>query len=163
MFDFLTVPQKLKRWLNTVTEVLALKTHLNTPDLEAWKCFKRTLELLDIDGMLDEKETIRNLDNQVVTMYLVMTCPWRADEITQYLKLIDQTAQNPALQNSRGSRLAPRFPSRTPGATFKKGLPRVMYNAEWLLNQKAGWPDFEKDVLDVSDESYEFLVVTTHS
>jgi hypothetical protein len=152
----------LSRRFKVVTEVLALKTHSNAPDLDAWKCFQKMLKFLDVDGMSEEEESTRNLGGTTVTVFLVKLCPWRANEITQYLKLIDNEAGNPALQSSRGSRSAPRLPSNQAGATFKTGLPIDLYNPEWLHDRIQGWPEFEDDVLQVSKEAFEFLVLATH-
>jgi hypothetical protein len=124
--------------LKVVTQVLALKTHSNAPDLDAWKCFQKMLKLLDVDGMSEEEESTHNLGGTTVTVFLVKLCPWRANEITQYLKLIDNEAANPVLQASRGSRSAPRLPSNQAGATFKTGLPIEMYDPEWLHDRRVG-------------------------
>jgi hypothetical protein len=120
------------------------------------------LKLLDVDGMSEEEESTRNLGGTTITVFLVKLCPWRANEITQYLKLIDNEAGNPALQASRGHP-APRVPSNQAGATFKTGLPIEMYNPEWLHDRIQGWPNFEDDVLQVSKETFEFLVLATHA
>jgi hypothetical protein len=123
------------------------------------------LNLLDVDGMSEEEESTRNLGGTTVTVYLVKLCPWRANEITQYLKLIDKESMNPALKASRGqgSHSAPRFPSNQGGATFKTGLPIGMYDPDWLSDRIRGWPEFEDDVLQVSKETFEFLVLATHA
>ena len=118
------------------------------------------LNLLDVDGMSEEEESTRNLG---VTVYLVKLCPWRANEITQYLKLIDNASMDPALKASRGSHVAPRFPSNREGVNFKTGLPIQMYNPDWLSDRRWGWPEFEDDVLEVSKETFEFLVLATHA
>ena len=63
------------------------------------------LKLLDVDGMSEEeKESTCNLGGTTITIFLVKLCPWRANEITQYLKLIDnEMMENPALRASRCS------------------------------------------------------------
>ena len=122
------------------------------------------LKLLDVDGISEEEESTRNLGGTTITIFLVKLCPWRANEITQYLKLIDNEMMgNPALQASHGSRTAPRLPSNQAGATFKTGFPIEMYNPEWLHDRIQGWPEFEDNVLQVSGETFEFFVLATHA
>lgn len=121
------------------------------------------LKFLDVDGMSEEEESTRNLGGATITVFLVKLCPWCANEMTQYLKLIDKEAENPALQASHGSCSAPHFPSNQVGATFKTGLPIKMYNPKWLQDRIQGWPEFEDDVLQVSKETFEFLVLATHA
>lgn len=123
------------------------------------------LNLLDVDGMSEEEESTQNLGGTTITVYLVKLCPWRANEIMQYLKLIDNVSMDPALKASCGSHVAPRFPSESnrEGVNFKTGLPIQMYNPNWLSDRRRGWPEFEDDVLEVSKETFEFLVLATHA
>ena len=118
------------------------------------------LEFLDVDGMSSEEESTLDVSNQTITVYLVKICPWRANEITQYLKLIDQEAKNPAIRCSHGKKAAPRFPSNEKGNTLPKGLPLKMYDAQWVEQQ---WEDFTTEALEVSKETFEFLTLMTHT
>ena len=49
------------------------------------------MELLNVDGMSSEEDGTAPIGHQTVTVFFVKVCPWRANEITQYLKIIDQT------------------------------------------------------------------------
>ena len=69
------------------------------------------LNFLDVDGMSEEEESTRNLGGITITVYLVKLCPWRVNKIMQYLKLIYNASTDPALKASRGSHVAPCFPS----------------------------------------------------
>lgn len=149
--------------MDVVTKVLALKTHSNACDLDAWKYFKGMLEFLDVDGMSSEEESTLEVSNQTVTVYLVKICPWRANEITQYLKLIDREAKNPAIQRSQGKNAAPRFPSKEKGITLPKGLPLKMYDAEWVHEMEQQWVGFATEALEVSKETFEFLTLATYT
>ena len=124
------------------------------------------LRLLDVDGMSEEEESTRNLGGTTITVFLVKLCPWRANEITQHLKSIDNEAGNPDLQASWGSSYeepAPRFPTNQAGASFKTRLPIEMYDPQWLEERMQGWPEFVDDVLEVSKETFDFLVLATHT
>jgi hypothetical protein len=121
------------------------------------------LEFLDVDGMSSEEESTLDIDNKTITVYLVKICPWRANEITEYLKFVDQEAKNPAIRSSQGKNAAPRFPSSERGNTLPKGLPLKMYDAQWVHQMEQHWGDFVIDVLEVSKEAFEFLVLTTHT
>lgn len=121
------------------------------------------LEFLDVDGMSSEEESTLDVSNQTITVYLVKICPWRANEITQYLKLIDQEAKNPAIRCSHGKKAAPRFPSNEKGNTLPKGLPLKMYDAQWVRQMEQQWEDFTTEALEVSKETFEFLTLMTHT
>lgn len=142
-----------------VAEVLILKTRSGDPDLDTWNYFKQMLELLDVDGMSSEEEGTSPVGNQMVTVFFVKVCPWRANEITQYLKIIDQTGAALACQN----RASPRLASETQGVTIQKGLPRAMYDAQWLAARERDLVDFAEHILEVSKETFEFLVLATRS
>ena len=121
------------------------------------------LDFLDVDGMSDEENETRYLEGQAVDVFIVKRCPWRAAEITEYLKFIDQEAANPVLQSSRGSSLAPRLRSDAPGGPVKPGLPRTMYDPVWLAEMAEGWEDFESDNIRPSEEIFELLTLATHT
>jgi hypothetical protein len=72
-------------------KAIILKTRSGDPDLDTWNYLKQLLELLDVDGMLSEEEGTAPVGHQTVTVFFVKVCPWRANEITQYLRIIDQT------------------------------------------------------------------------
>jgi hypothetical protein len=143
-----------------VKQVIALKTGTNAPDLGAWEYFSRMLELLDVDGMSSEEEDVRHYEGQTVTVFVVKLCFWRADEITQYIKFIDKEAPN---VQGRRNRLIPRIPSNVIGSTLPKGLPRLMYNQEWLAQMEANHGDYATTELRVSRELFDLLVLATHS
>lgn len=140
-------------------EVLILKTRSRDPDLDTWNYFKRLLELLDVDGMSSEEEGTAPVGHQTATVFFVKVCPWRANEITQYLRIIDQTGAVLAHQN----RASPRLASETLGITIRKGLPRAMYDTLWLAARERDWADFAEHTLQVSSETFEFLVLATRS
>jgi len=112
------------------------------------------LELLSVDGMSLEEEDTRSVSDRTVTVYLVKLCIWRADEITQYLKIIDRGAENPALHQHRGSRACPRIPCDEQGITVPSGLPRKMYSLQWLGEIEVNRPNYVEDVLQVSEEAF---------
>lgn len=122
------------------------------------------LEFLDVDGMSDEEDETRYIEGQAVPVFIVKSCPWRATEITEYLKIIDQEYSNPVLQTShQRNSSAPRFRSDKPGGPVKIGLPHTMYNPVWMAEMSQGWEDFESENLRPSKETFELLVLATHT
>ena len=155
--QILNVAQKFNRRIEIVKQVISLKTGSNAPDLPTWHYFAKMLELLDVDGMSSEDDDVCDFQSNIITVFAVKICFWRANEITQYLELIDKEAPNVLGPNSKQ---APRVKSNTIGSTLRKGLPTQMYNPQWLtaLNK-----DFVERELRVSKEAFDFLVFATNS
>jgi hypothetical protein len=150
--------QKLKKCCDVVTEVLILKTRSGDPDFDTWNYFKQLLELLDVDGMSSEEGTTP-VGHQTVMVFFVKVCSWHANEITQYLRIIDQTGAVLAHQNWASPQLA----SETQGTTIRKGLPWAMYDAQWLAARVQDWADFAEHTLQVFKDTFEVLVLAMHS
>ena len=76
---------------------------------------------------------------------------WRAEVITDYLRIIDSL---------RGPKTAPRIRTATPGQSgAPAGLPRKMYNVQWLEEQERDRPFYVEDELRISEEVFELLVL----
>ena len=152
--------QKFDRRKRVVRQIIALKAEAAAPDFEVWEYFVKMLDLLGVDGMSSEEEDVRDFQGQTVTVFVVKLCFWRADEITQYIKFIDKEAPN--IQGPQ-NRQTPRLGSEIPGTTLAKGLPRKMYNPQWLANMETRNKDYAEHELHVSKEVFDLLVLATHS
>lgn len=117
------------------------------------------LEYLSVDGMSSEEDSAKEVGGMTVTVFLVKLCVWRVEEVTEYLGLIDKQGRNLAIDGNRGSKACPRISSNITGTTFPTGLPRNMYNPLWLQQMNSRRPDFESEVLRVSEEAFELLRV----
>ena len=149
----------LTKHCDVVTEVLILKTRSRHPDLDTWNYFKWLLELLDVDGMSSEEEGTAPVGQQTVMVFFVKVCPWHVNEITQYLRIIDQMGAGLAHPN----RASPQLTSETLGVTIQKGLPHAMYDAQRLAVRERDCVDFAEQILQMSKETFEFLVLATRS
>lgn len=112
------------------------------------------LEKLDVDGMSEEEEDVRRVDNVDVNVFKVKKCAWRAPAITDYLKYVDNMGAHQAVA-SKHARPNPRFRTDEEGTRpAPKGLPVKMYNARWLDKQRVE--------MEVSEENFELLDVVLH-
>lgn len=155
--DFLNFTQKFNRRVEIVKQVISLKTGPNAPDLATWKYFAKMLDLLDVDGMSSEEDDVCDLQGNIISVFAVKVCFWRANEISQYLELIDKEAPNVLGPKSKP---APRVKSSVSGSTLRKSLPEQMYNPRWLAGLNNEY--IEKE-LCVSKEVFDFLVFATNS
>lgn len=137
-------------------KIIAIKIHQKDPDAKTWEYFLNMLERLGTGGMSSEEEAQEKTPEGVLLpVFRVKLCMWRAPEIGEYLKVIDDNAANPAVRGKRGSRALPRFGTTEVGVSpAPTGLPVKMYNPEWLGRQRAGWVEEE---LQVSRETFELL------
>jgi hypothetical protein len=155
--DFLNFTQKFNRRVEIVKQVISLKTGPNAPDLATWKYFAKMLDLLDVDGMSSEEDNVCDLQGNIISVFAVKVCFWCANEISQYLELIDKEALNVLGPKSKP---APRVKSSVSGSTLRKGLPEQMYNPRWLAGLDNEYIERE---LCVSKEVFDFLVFATNS
>lgn len=146
--------------MKTVEEVIVIKTSQNAVDLEAWQYFRELLQHLSVDGMSSEEDSVRDVGDQKVTVFLVKLCVWRAEEITQYLKFIDAEANNAIFSDKRGVKACPRIPVPTAGSLVPRGLPRNIYHSQWLADLESRCPDYVLDELCISEEVFTLLKLT---
>ncbi|KAJ6535582.1 hypothetical protein B0H19DRAFT_1271323 [Mycena capillaripes] len=133
----------------------------NPAAVKVWKWVKKLLELLGALGMSSEdakprKFRIGNQQVQQIT-HIISICPWRPDEITKVLDLVDSAADGISLKN--GTTARPRLRgeaiSNTPPP---QGLPETLYDEEWMEEGLAMDPDFKEDLM-VSEEAFEIMEV----
>ena len=137
-------------------QVISLKAGLNAPDLATWDYFANMLDLLNVDRMSSEEDCMEDFQGNIITVFSVKICFWRANKITQYLELIDKEAPNVLGPKSKQT---PRVKSNIVGSTLRKGLPKRMYNPQWLAGLKK---DYVEKELCVSQEAFDFLVFATN-
>ncbi|KAK0483116.1 hypothetical protein EDD18DRAFT_1362087 [Armillaria luteobubalina] len=152
--------RKFQRRTGVVTNIIALKTESDAPDLQYWNLLKKILEQLGRHGMSPE-ESGTQMDNGVtMQVFIVQLCKWRAPEITEYLKLIDDMGKLPALQGRKASRPSNRVHSSTDcDIRAPPGLPRAMYNDAWLKDLSRA----SIEELQISEEAFDFLNIAVQN
>ena len=140
--------------------MIVIKTSQNAVDLATWQYFQKVLEYLTLNGMSSEEKGIRKVGDRTVPMFLVKLCTWHAEEISTYLRYIDNAAENSALHSTRGSKSLSRF--KVEETVALTGLPHKMYNPTWLANQEKEKPYYVKEIFQISEEAFDLLVLATH-
>ncbi|KAJ6579914.1 hypothetical protein B0H10DRAFT_2443322 [Mycena sp. CBHHK59/15] len=119
----------------TVTQAIEIKSLSGDLDLPAWKQFSEILRYLGVHRMSSEEGSQKVIEGVTVRVYMVKICVWRAADIADYLRIIDQATNS--MRSNRGPTPAPRIASEFAGkADAPTGLPECMYNLEWLAIQK---------------------------
>ncbi|KAJ7700967.1 hypothetical protein B0H14DRAFT_2648612 [Mycena olivaceomarginata] len=153
-------PKKFTRRKSCVQLTLKLKDDQEV-DVGTWQYLQDLLERLGKDGMSSEEEGVHDLGTTVVSVYYVKLCVWRAKPITDYMLLIDRSAAE--VKTSKGGSSGPRIRANTNpiGTTAAPpGLPRKMYDEQWLAEREKNAPYWVSTTLRVSEEAFQFLVST---
>ncbi|KAJ7843200.1 hypothetical protein B0H14DRAFT_3689865 [Mycena olivaceomarginata] len=152
--------RKFTRRKSCVQLTLKLKDDQEV-DVGTWQYLQDLLERLGKDGMSSEEEGVHDLGTTVVSVYYVKLCVWRAKPITDYMLLIDRSAAE--VKTSKGGSSGPRIRANTNpiGTTAAPpGLPRKMYDEQWLAEREKNAPYWVSTTLRVSEEAFQFLVST---
>src|ERR1700690_443160 len=143
-----------------VQKVCQIKTSQNSVDVATWVYFHEMLEKLSVGGMSDEELATETISNRTMSVYHVKLCLCRAEAITDYLRIIDSAGDVPGISGLRGPKTAPRIRTATPGQSeAPAGLPRKMYNVQWLEEQERDRLFYVEDELRISEEVFELLVL----
>jgi hypothetical protein len=154
----------LEKRVQTVEKVIQIKASKEAVDLQTWEYFREILKKLSVGGMSSEEADTEKMGNRTVSVFRVKLCLWRAEEIADYLRIIDNVGEGPGLAGTRGSKSTPRVKTMTPSQSgVPIGLPRKMYNPQWLEAQEKERPFYVQDELRVSEEAFELLVLATGS
>ncbi|KAK0474581.1 hypothetical protein IW261DRAFT_1422875 [Armillaria novae-zelandiae] len=144
---------KFQRQTGVVTNVIALKTESNTPNLQHWNLLKKILEQLGHHRMSPE-ELSTQMSNGMTMQVFIQLCKWRVPQVTEHLKLIDNMGKLPALQGQKASQPTERVWSDADyNGRVPPGLPRAMYNDAWLKDLSRA----SVEELQISEEAFEFL------
>ncbi|KAJ7166520.1 hypothetical protein C8R43DRAFT_1122091 [Mycena crocata] len=152
--------RKFLRRTQCVEMFLNIKTKKNAEDLAAWEFLKKLLDYLKKDGMSSEEDGVDEWNGQVEKVYRVKICDWRAEKVDDYLQMIDHFHN---VMKTRGRRQlgAPkkgRIQAQEAGETAAVvGLPRTLYDAEWLAEEEKNRPWYVKETLCVSKSAFELL------
>jgi hypothetical protein len=140
--------------------MIKIKSVNGTPDLEVWHLLKGMLNYLNVGGMSSEENDVENHTGYLRNISKVKFCTWCSSIITNYLCIVDDTAENS--KGTRGNPRLPRVCSVEVGQSGpSQGLPRKMFDEEWLAVQERR-PDYE-GVLGISADVFEFMVAATSS
>lgn len=150
------VIQKFTKRSETSKRALELKVAEGAEDADAWNYLCSVIEHLGVGGMSSEEDTVQTDKNGIKrSEFIVKRCIWRAPEITDYLKFIDQAGEQ--MRGTQGGKPIGRSRVDDYGTSpAPVELPRKMYNQEWLAERGAWWVENE---LRVSEEAFELLVL----
>lgn len=148
--------------MRATTQVMELRASTGAPDYETWKYFKDLLERLDVGGMSSEEDGAVQVGGVVQSIFKVRFCQWRAPEISNYMRFIDDAADQPGIRGNRGCKKYPRVVSDEQGRSQPPAkLPRLMYDKEWLREKEEKQPGYVEEELLVSEEAFELLVLAS--
>jgi hypothetical protein len=141
--------------------MIEIKSVNGAPDLEFWHLLKRVLNYLDVGGMSSEENDVENHAGYLRNIFKVKFCAWHSSIITDYLRIVDDAAESS--KGTRGNPGLPRVRSVEVGQSGPpRGLPRKMFDEEWLAAQERR-PDYDEEVLGISADVFEFMVAATSS
>ena len=144
--------------------VIRIKASQESIDLQTWEYFRKLLNKLSIGGMSSEEAGTEKLGDRTLSVYRVKLCLWRAEEIGDYLRIVDNAGNVPGLGATKGAKSAPRVKTTTSGQSgAPAGLPRKMYDPEWLKKEEKERPFYVEDDLRVSEEAFDLLVLATEN
>jgi hypothetical protein len=150
--------------MKIVERVIQIKASKESIDLPTWEYFRELLNKLSIGGMSSEEGGTEKLGDRTLSVYRVKLCLWRAGEINDYLRIIDNAGELPGIGATRGAKSTPRVKTQTLGQSdAPAGLPRKLYNPEWLKKEETERPFYVEDDLRVSEEAFDLLVLATEN
>ncbi|KAJ7793727.1 hypothetical protein B0H14DRAFT_3889119 [Mycena olivaceomarginata] len=110
--------------------------------------------------MSSEENDVENHAGYLRNIFKVKFCAWRSSIITDYLRIVDDAAESS--KGTRGNPGLPRVRSVEVGQSGPpRGLPRKMFDEEWLAAQERR-PDYE-EVLGISADVFEFMCLNSYS
>ncbi|KAK6988359.1 hypothetical protein R3P38DRAFT_3291134 [Favolaschia claudopus] len=128
-------------------------------DIKRWERIADVIQRLGVAGMSSEEEADVTVDGGKVRLYKIKLCLWREPSIANILGFVDaQTLLRKA--NQPGPKPAPRVRNAGHGpgvAPAPRGLPRSLYNNEWLKGQTPAFVE----TLQISKEAFELFVAAT--
>ncbi|KAJ7435336.1 hypothetical protein B0H11DRAFT_1937640 [Mycena galericulata] len=117
---------------------------------EGWKWLRDDfLPELDVGGMSSEEDEPAELEcagqRMMTTGHSIKVCPWRVKKATGYVEKLDK-AREKVLTKSRNLRMRVRS-TKESMTEAPIGLPRTLYDADWLSNQKKFIPNIEEELM----------------
>ncbi|KAJ7711644.1 hypothetical protein B0H16DRAFT_1744989 [Mycena metata] len=149
---------KHRKYMDRIQTIIAAieikKVEGVAADIATWERLLRMVELLGEQGMSSEKEDELEVDDAKVLVFKVKICIWREPRVVEYLRFVDaQTAL--FKKHQAGPIPAPRIRTRAVGSSkVPRGLPKSLYNSEWLKNATPAY----LNELKVSKEVFELFV-----
>ncbi|KAJ7665122.1 hypothetical protein DFH06DRAFT_1127483 [Mycena polygramma] len=149
----------------STTKKMTLLCAGNPEALKCWRWAKKLVVHLGIHGMSSEEgkdhkfQVGRKLVRQ--TVHFVRVCAWRPAEVADVMDLIDKAGEQ--ITTRKGHPARPRIRttqiSNTPAPV---GLPRALYDAQWMEEGLEMDSDFEED-LEVSEEGFRMMQVVAEN
>lgn len=114
------------------------------------------MDALGTEGQSDEEEDYAELKGVRVPGYFVHPTPWRVASMTNALAIIDKYGHDNDLLSHNGAKALPRWRKDGAGSgRVAKGLPRALYDQEWLQKLSS----VQQEQLQVNDDPFEWLDV----
>jgi hypothetical protein len=133
-----------------------LKYHLR---LQEFQYLQDVVKRLGVDGQSSDEDDMQVDEDTSISVFVVKECVWRSKHMTAYMKVIDKLKEN-FLKGVGGANPTPRLRGYRQQSTIPVcGLPRTMYNAEWLAQKEKESPEWVKACLNVSDQEFELLEI----
>ncbi|KAJ6540098.1 hypothetical protein B0H10DRAFT_2245297 [Mycena sp. CBHHK59/15] len=128
---------------NTIAITIELKKDSGARDIETWKRLLELITYLGISGMSSEDEDTIESTGQMITIFKVKLCVWRAPEVVDYLGFVD--AETKMLK------------TQDPHRGGHDREPECLYDSAWLKDQTR---TFRQD-LEISKEAFSLFVAAT--
>jgi hypothetical protein len=141
--------------MNILEKVIDLKKSEDAPDTPIWEWLRRLIKTLGEDGTSSDESEV---DEQTgSTIYRVHKMPWRRN-VDFEISMIDKLRfHDKDLFSNKGSKPSPRLRSDRNQDSLRKtppkGLPKAVYNSEWVAKQSRK----DKRKLEISKKPFEWM------
>ncbi|KAJ7176582.1 hypothetical protein C8R46DRAFT_1029901 [Mycena filopes] len=153
-----TKARKLDERIAVTTSTIEIKVlDAAAGDIATWRRLLEMLHHLGVPGMSSEDEDEVEVEDTKVHIFRVKLCIWREPAVVELLRFVDAQAAV-FREHQRGPEAATRIRGRDHGSgKVPRGLPRSLYNPEWLETQSAA---YIKE-LKISKEVFGLFVAAT--
>ena len=157
----LTSYQRFDDRKDTVQQMIQIAKTDSRFNEEVYRYLLDVVETLGFDGQSSDEEDQKLIDGGFHTVFVAKDYVWRSKDVTSYLKMIDKLRID-FIKPPGGPPRTPRIRNyRTKSDIPVVGLPRAMYNEEWLKKQEEERPAWVATYLKVSDRRFELMSVDT--
>lgn len=131
--------------------------------LEVWKWLgTKFLAKMGSDGMSSEESEAEEVifkhgKREMTTTYEVLVCPWRVQQVVDYMNLINDARK---VHIGQHSNRRVRFGAEKRSTCMPPvGIPRNLVDKEWLLKEKQFNPEIE-EMLRIPDEDFPLMNIS---
>jgi len=143
--------------MDILEKVIDIKESEDAADTPIWKWLRRLIKTLGEEGTSSDESDVDEQTGH--TIYRVHKMPWRRN-VDFEISMVDKMRfRDKDLFSNKGSKPSPRLRSdRNQDSSRKtppKGLPKAVYNNEWIAKQSR----LEKRRLEISKEPFEWMTL----